>query len=126
MFAELLAVLGYEVKMTSSADIAKEAEGSPARSIKPEKGKNSVESGDNVSAPVVYASGLGVGGTEMAGKKTKVLKKEKGPAAAATEKTSSITREEENQCESGSDGARPKDQLIYLSKIIGFKVSFVD
>lgn len=72
------------------------------------------------SPPVVSANGESV---QLEGKKAKGAKKEK----VATEKSgggvAAKDEEGESKNESGSDGARPKDQLIYLSKIIGFKVS---
>lgn len=124
--AELLAALGFEVKVsTTSSNCGDNKEGdtsggSPAKSSKAalaEKGKKS--GGDSVEAespPVVSANGPSV--EVGSAKKAKGAKKEK-VEKTVTQKLESA----EDKEESGSDGARPKDQLIYLSKIIGFKVS---
>lgn len=130
MSTELLAALGFEVTVTSSSSDNKEAttdESTAAQSSRPAResaGKKSALTSDavdsDVCAPVVVsANGQVEGG---GGKKAKGVRKDKAAAAAAGE-TKSATEEVENKTESGSDGARPKDQLIYLSKIIGFKVS---
>lgn len=120
---ELLAALGFEVKVTSSGSDNKEAaaagEESPVKGSRPEKGKKaSTDAVDSDCPPVVSANGTTAVVTEGA-KKPRAAKKEK---AVVAEKVDDV----ENNTESGSDGARPKDQLIYLSKIIGFKVSLVN
>lgn len=120
---ELLAALGFEVNVTSSGSDNKEAaapgEESPVKGSRPEKGKKaSTDAVDSDSPPVVSANGTTAVVTEGA-KKPRAAKKEK---AVVAEKVEDV----ENKTESGSDGARPKDQLIYLSKIIGFKVSFIN
>lgn len=130
---ELLAALGYEVKVTSSTDNV-DTEGSPVRSstVTAEKGvkkhsvSESVDSGLAHSPPVVSANGTAVTSAEGApAKKAKAAKKDKAAATTVVETTSIKLAEVEGKTESGSDGARPKDQLIYLSKIIGFKVRHI-
>lgn len=116
ILSELLAALGYEVKSSATAEGNKESSGSPARS-KAEKGKSDSAVDGETDAPVVSS------GTEGSAKKVKVKKERTSvPAAAAAAKKSD---EVESPAESASGGARPKDQLIYLSKIIGFKVRVV-
>lgn len=80
---------------------------------KVKKERMSTESAE--SPPVVSANGESV---QLEGRKAS------SKGGVRKEKVAEKVEEEvESKNESGSDGARPKDQLIYLSKIIGFKVS---
>lgn len=108
--------------MTSSGSDNKEeggggeSSGSPVKSKleKVKKERMSTESAE--SPPVVSANGESV---QLEGRKAASSK-----GGVRKEKVAEKVEEEvESKNESGSDGARPKDQLIYLSKIIGFKVS---
>lgn len=93
-------------------EVKSEVEESPVKAAKSvDKGRKS-EGDSSDSAPVVSADGV------TPGKKNKGVKKEKIVEKSQTNQSAV----EDNQAESGSGGARPKDQLNYLSKIIGFKV----
>lgn len=113
-----MVALGFEVTSSGSDNKEEggESAGSPVKSKleKVKKERMSTESAE--SPPVVSANGESV---QLEGRKAASSK-----GGVRKEKVAEKVEEEvESKNESGSDGARPKDQLIYLSKIIGFKVS---
>lgn len=151
-FPDLLQAMGYEVTPSSgdtkasggSGPATSSAEGStkgasPTNNplAKGRKVQFAESTDDQIvtdSTPVVSANGdtttsgarqLVPGITLPEGKKkAKGAKKDKvvEKSTATSEKESKGPSSDAPKTESSSDGARPKDQLIYLSKIIGFKV----
>lgn len=136
---DLLQAMGYEVtpgsgevKPAAASSPESSAKGSsPVRSITKKVQFTESSEGPAItdSTPVVSANG-DTGSRQLVPgialpdgkKKAKAVKKDKSGEKSTEAETKGSEVEDASKSESSTDGARPKDQLIYLSKIIGFKV----
>lgn len=130
---ELLQALGYEVKPSTNASSNDNKENSSGNANREQggggnaKGTRDVTTVDKVKrerlgeTPTVSANNATGGGGGDGGGKQLV------PGIKLSQqniKSESVAEEEPTA--KTSDGPRPKDQLMYLSKIIGFKVRTIE
>lgn len=123
---ELLQALGYEVKPSTNASSNDNKENSSGIANREQggggnaKGTRDVTTVDKVKRERLGETPTGGGGGDGGGKQLV-------PGIKLSQqniKSESVAEEEPTA--KTSDGPRPKDQLMYLSKIIGFKVRTIE